>query len=145
MRNWIKNPVQNSAELYKVLVQFDSIQSSKTWYLVVHTPVASRFRDRNLKFLKNFRASRTFNPVSSLLSINKNVRVFFSYLFFFQYVPDVFRICIRSNLRVAQNERFVISQVYPGSCTIVPKILDFGLSENLKIQSPRAFTLSKYI
>ena len=100
MRNWIKNPVQNSAELYKVLVQFDSIQSSKTWYLVVHTPVASRFSDRNLNFLKNFGASKTLNPVSSLLSRNKNVRVFC--FCFFQYVPDVFRICVRSNFRVAQ-------------------------------------------
>ena len=71
--------------------------------------------------------------------------MFLFFFFFFQYVPDVFPICIRSNLQVAQNERFVISPVYPGSCTNVAKILDFGLSENLKIQSNRAFTLSKYI
>ena len=39
---------------------------------------------------------------------------------------------IRSNLRVAQNGRFVLSTVYPGGGTMIAKILDFRLSENQK-------------
>ena len=44
----------------------------------------------------------------------------------------VLNIRIRSNLRVAQNGRFVIYPVYPGGSTLVAKILDFRLFENLK-------------
>ena len=39
---------------------------------------------------------------------------------------------IRSNLRVAQNGRFVINPVHPGGDTMVTKILDFRLFESLK-------------
>ena len=41
----------------------------------------------------------------------------------------------RSNLRVAQNGRFVINPIYPGGSTMVAKILGFGLSESLKMCS----------
>ena len=39
---------------------------------------------------------------------------------------------IRSNLRVAQNGKFVLNTVYPGGGTMIAKILDFRLSENQK-------------
>ena len=56
-----------------------------------------------------------------------------------------YAIFIRSNLRVAQNGRFVIKLVYPGGRTTVAKIVDFGLSENLKMHPPTAFALPNYI
>ena len=51
---------------------------------------------------------------------------------------------IRSNRRVAQNGKFVINPEYPGGSTMVAKILDFGLSESLKIRSRGAFALPNY-
>ena len=42
---------------------------------------------------------------------------------------------IRSNLLVAQNERFVINSVYPGGGTMVTKIFGFRFSESLKMRS----------
>ena len=51
---------------------------------------------------------------------------------------------IRSNLRVTQNGRFVINPVYSGGGTVVAKILDFRLSESLKMRSPGPFALRNY-
>ena len=52
---------------------------------------------------------------------------------------------IRSNLRVAQNGRFLINPVYPGGGTVVANILDFRLSESLKMHSPGPFALPNYL
>ena len=46
------------------------------------------------------------------------------------------RKCIRSNLRVAQNGRFVINPVYSGGGIMVAKMLDFRLSKRLKMHPP---------
>ena len=49
---------------------------------------------------------------------------------------------IRSNLRAAQNGRFVISPAYPGGGTLVPKILDFRPFESLIKCTPQNLWLS---
>ena len=49
---------------------------------------------------------------------------------------------IRSNHRVAQNGRCVIHLVHPGGGTKAAKILDFKLSESLKMRS--SFAHSNY-
>ena len=46
---------------------------------------------------------------------------------------------ILSNLRVAQNGRFAINPVYPGGGTMVAKISDFRLFENLQNALFRTF------
>ena len=43
---------------------------------------------------------------------------------------------IRSNLRIAQNGRFIINPVYSGGGIMVAKMLDFRLSERLKMHPP---------
>ena len=47
--------------------------------------------------------------------------------------------CIRLNLRVAQNGRFVKNPVYPGGDTMFAKFLDFSFFESLKNALFRAF------
>ena len=51
---------------------------------------------------------------------------------------------LRSNLRVAQNGRFVMNPIFPRDDTTVVKILDFRLSESLKMRSPGPFALPHY-
>ena len=51
---------------------------------------------------------------------------------------------IHSNSQVAQNRKFVIYPVYPRGGSMVAKILDFRLSESLKICSLGLFALSNY-
>ena len=50
---------------------------------------------------------------------------------------------IPSNLKVAQNSRFVINPVYSGGGTMVVKIFDFRLFESLKSALPRTFSSPK--
>ena len=45
-------------------------------------------------------------------------------------------IFIRSNLQVAQNGRFLINPIYPGGSTMFANLLDFGLSESMKVCFP---------
>ena len=55
--------------------------------------------------------------------------------------------CIRSNLRVAQNARFIMEPVYLGSGTMIPirgETLNFRLSESRKINSPELFALPNF-
>ena len=49
------------------------------------------------------------------------------------------RVIILSNLRVAQNGRFVVNLAYPGGGTMLPKILDFRLFKSLKNALSRTF------
>ena len=52
---------------------------------------------------------------------------------------------IRSNLPVAENGRFVIYPAYSGGGTMVANILDFKLSESLKMRSRGSFALPSYL
>ena len=51
---------------------------------------------------------------------------------------------IRSNLRVAQNGRFVVNPIYLGGGNMVAKMLEFRLSENLTMPSSGSFALPNY-
>ena len=51
---------------------------------------------------------------------------------------------ICSNLRVAQNGRFVMNPIYLGGGNMVAKILNFRLSESLKMRCPGPFALQNY-
>ena len=51
---------------------------------------------------------------------------------------------MRSNLQVAQNGRFVMNPTYLGDDYMVAKVLDFRLSESLKMRSLGPIALPNY-
>ena len=76
------------------------------------------------------------------LQENTNAKVWFQKRYKLTYLQIY--IIIRSNLRVAQNGRFVINSVYSGGGTMVAKILDFKLPESQKMCSKSPFALPNY-